>query len=78
MVKLKLRRHLHKFVDAYVDGSNRYDLKKEKDSFMNSKKMKDFFLHFEERKKRCEILMQYDNDFDVYKRMTTEEISDFM
>ena len=54
------------------------DFAKEEEGFQQTKKMKEFLDGVEKRKARCAILMEHDNDFDLYRCMTSEEISDFM
>ena len=54
------------------------DFEKEEEEFRQTKKMKDFLNGVEKRKARCAILMEHDNDYDLYRSMTSEEISDFM
>lgn len=80
-VKHMLKQHLLAYVDSYIEGKctdDVCDLKKEEKKFMSTPMMKDFYSDIERKKKRCAELMKYDNDFDLYKNMTTLEISDFI
>ena len=81
-VHFQLERHLKSLLDSYLksDDGERPDvnLREEEEKFMNSPKIKTFYHGIEEKKKRCDELMKYDNDFDLYKAMTDEEISDFI
>ena len=81
-VKFRLKKHLHSLVKAYLKqphGERRsVDLKKEEKKFMESPKMKQFFDEIEQKKKRCDALMMFDNDFDLYRHMSEIEISDFI
>ena len=79
-VRYLLKKHLRSLLDSYLKNEERQDvnLKEEEEKFMNSSKIKTFYRSIEEKKKRCDELMQYDNDFDLYRSMTSKEISDFI
>ena len=62
-------------MDQFLVGTS---VGEEEEKFMNSDKIKNFLVNAEKKKKRCDELMQYDNDFDLYKAMTAKEISDFI
>ena len=79
-IKDLLNNHLQSVISSYLKNEERQDvnLKEEEEKFMNSDKIKKFLANAEKKKKRCDELMQYDNDFDLYKAMTAKEISDFI
>ena len=75
-------KHAVSLVRSIVRDPNRSQKKvnfeKEEEKFRQTKKMQEFLNGVEKRKARCAILMEHDNDYDLYRSMTSEEISDFM